>query len=126
MKNERKFLRCEICGNIIGMIEDSGVNMVCCGQDMTLLTPNTVDAAQEKHIPVLEREGNLLTVQVGSTLHPMLPEHYIMWVAVAQKNRTQRVALSPDDKPVVSFVVEEGPVAVYAYCNLHGLWISQA
>jgi len=126
MKNERKYLLCRHCGNLVGVIQDSEAPIICCGEEMSRLVPNTVDAAQEKHIPVLEREGNLLTVQVGSTLHPMLPEHYIMWVAVAQKNRTQRVALSPDDKPVVSFVVEEEPVAVYAYCNLHGLWISQA
>jgi superoxide reductase len=123
MKYDRMFMKCEICGNIIGVIEDNGVTPECCGQGMTLLKPNTVDAAKEKHVPVAVLEGNKLTVQVGSTLHPMTVEHHIAWIAVAQGRRTQRVTLDPTGSPVATFYVDESePITMYEYCNLHGLW----
>jgi len=89
---------------------------------MNLLTPNTEDAAQEKHVPVARREGDQLYVTVGSVPHPMLPEHYIMWIAVADGTRTTRVQLSPGEAPEAQFPVSDGPLTVYEYCNLHGLW----
>jgi superoxide reductase len=123
MKNDRMFMKCDICGNIIGVIEDSGVTPECCGQEMTLLTPNTVDAAQEKHVPVAVREGDKLTVQVGSVVHPMTPEHHISWIAIAQGRRTQRAALDVTGKPEAVFCVDASePITMYEYCNLHGLW----
>lgn len=125
MKNERSYLICEICGNQIGFISDSGVVPECCGQPMSALEPNTVDAAQEKHLPVITREGDSVRVAVGSVPHPMTPEHSIEWIALAQDNWTQRVALSPTDKPEAVFACQPGAVTVYAYCNLHGLWVSE-
>lgn len=123
MKNDRMFLRCEICGNIIGMIHDSGATPVCCGQKMTQLVPNTVDAAQEKHVPVAERVGNEIRVKVGSVTHPMLEEHYIQWIAIASEKQTQRYVLKPGEAPEAVFLTTgDEPVTVYEYCNLHGLW----
>ena len=96
----------------------------CCGQTMELLKPGSVDAAAEKHVPALKRQGCMLTVAVGSIPHPMTQEHHIAWVAVAQGGRTQRVALDQTGKPCAEFCVDDGPLTVYAYCNLHGLWES--
>lgn len=125
MKNQRKFLRCDHCGNLVGMIEDSGVPIICCGQPMTELTANTTDAAQEKHVPAAVREGNILKVTVGSVAHPMLVEHHIAWIAVAQGEKTQRKILDKTGSPSAEFCVDDGPVTVYAYCNLHGLWAAE-
>lgn len=122
MKNDRTFLKCEHCGNIIGLIEDSGVEMVCCGQKMTKLVPNTTEAAQEKHIPAVVRNGSKIEVTIGSVPHPMTEEHHISWVAVAQDGNTFRTALSPTGSPYAGFCCIEGSATVYAYCNLHGLW----
>ncbi|MDD3867419.1 MAG: desulfoferrodoxin [Clostridia bacterium] len=122
MDIKREFYRCDICGNIVGMIEDGGGELVCCGEPMRLLNANTTDAATEKHVPVCTRDGNQLKVVVGSVAHPMTAEHYIQWIAIAQNGRTQRVALTPDQAPEATFCVEDGPIVVYEYCNLHGLW----
>ncbi len=121
---ERKFYRCNHCGNLFGIINDGGVNPICCGEDMELLKPNTTDAAGEKHVPELKRDGDRLHVQVGSVAHPMLAEHYIQWIIAAQDNRVQRIFLCPGDKPEADFVLYDAksPVIVYEYCNLHGLW----
>ena len=122
MKNERHYLRCEICGNVIGMIEDSGVPMECCGQEMTPLVPNTVDAAAEKHVPAIDFVGDLLKVRIGEVKHPATAGHHIVWIAVAQGARTQRVVIEVGAPPKADFVVDDGEFTVYAYCNLHGLW----
>ncbi len=119
-----RFFRCEHCGNIIEMINDAGVPVMCCGQKMTELIPGTVDAALEKHVPVYTVEGNKVMVTVGAVEHPMLPEHYIQWIAIETKQGSQRKTLSPGEKPAACFTLCEGDelVAVYEYCNLHGLW----
>ena len=120
---ETKFYICEHCGNIVGMIHDSGVNPVCCGQKMTHLEAGVVEASREKHIPVVTVEGNTVKVAVGSVAHPMTEEHSIQWIYLQTTKGGQRKALAPNDPPVVTFaLLEEEPVAVYAYCNLHGLW----
>ena len=121
---EQKFYICEHCGNIITMVKDAGVPLMCCGQKMKEITPGTTDAAVEKHVPVYKTEGNLVKVQVGAAEHPMMPEHYIEWVCLLTKQGEQRKTLQPDDKPVVQFALCDGDevVAVYAYCNLHSLW----
>ena len=121
---EQKFFICETCGNIIAMVKPSGVPVVCCGKPMKQIIPNTTDAAQEKHVPVWTKEGNLVKVQVGSTAHPMIAAHYIEWVSLQTKAGNQRKALSPDTAPEVVFALTDGDEveAVYAYCNLHGLW----
>ena len=126
MKNDRMFLKCEKCGNIIDMIQSSGVTPVCCNEKMKELTPNTVDAAQEKHIPVGSRDGIQLSVSVGSVLHPMLEKHHIAWIAIAQGKSTQRVMLDYTGEPVATFSTSgDEPITMYAYCNLHGLWAAE-
>ncbi|MEG0784558.1 MAG: desulfoferrodoxin [Christensenella sp.] len=122
MKEKAAFYRCELCGNIVGLIKDGGGELVCCGTPMVKLVPNTVDAAQEKHIPVYEKKGDTLLVQVGSVEHPMTDEHYIEWIAVETPNLMQRHVLEPGEKPAAKFHVESDEIEVFAYCNLHGLW----
>lgn len=122
MKTTRDFYRCSVCGNIVGMIQDGGGELICCGEPMTLLKANTSDGAKEKHVPVYTLDGNKLHVAVGSVAHPMIEAHYIQWICVAQANRTQRVALAPGQAPEADFIIEAGPAVIYEYCNLHGLW----
>lgn len=118
-----KFYICEHCKNLITFINASGVPVVCCGQNMTELVPNTVDAAVEKHVPVVKVEGTKITVSVGEVAHPMTAEHYIQWIALETKSGVQIKKLTPSDKPEAVFAVaDDEPVAAYAYCNLHGLW----
>ena len=119
-----KFYICEHCGNIIAMVRDKGVPVMCCGQKMKEIVPNTTDASQEKHVPVYTVEGNLVKVQVGSAPHPMLAAHHIEWVSLQTKAGNQRKALVVDGAPEVTFALTDGDEveAVYAYCNLHGLW----
>ena len=120
---ENKFYRCERCGNIVGMVHESGVPLMCCGQKRSKLEPGTVEASVEKHLPVVAVENDTVKVTVGSVLHPMSAEHYIMWVYLQTDRGGQRKCLSPDSDPTVVFALaDEKPVAVYAYCNLHGLW----
>jgi len=122
--SEMKFYLCEHCGNIIGKIHDAGVPVVCCGQKMTQLIPGTVEASAEKHIPVPSVNGSVVKVAVGSVAHPMIEEHYISWIYLQTTVGGQRKNLVPGAAPEVTFALAEGetPVAVYAYCNLHGLW----
>jgi len=122
MKNGLKFYKCEACKKIVGIVEDSAAKLICCGKEMAELVPNTVDAAKEKHVPALSLHGHTLKVAVGSVAHTMTAEHNIPWIAVAQENRTTRVTLPVNGAPEAEFHVNSGPVTVYAYCNLHGLW----
>ena len=120
---ENRFYICEHCGNIVGLVKDAGVPLMCCGQKMTLLEAGTVEASREKHIPVVTAEDGFITVDVGSVAHPMAEEHYIEWVYLQTCRGGQRKCLKPGDEPKVKFAIcEEKPAAVYAYCNLHGLW----
>ena len=121
---EQKFYVCERCGNIVAMVKPSGVPVVCCGQPMQELVPGTTDAAAEKHVPAYSVEGNVVKVAVGEVAHPMIPEHFIEWVSLQTKHGNQRKALVPDSAPEVSFLIDadDEVEAVYAYCNLHGLW----
>ncbi|MCM1372812.1 MAG: desulfoferrodoxin [Bacteroides sp.] len=117
-----KFYKCAHCGNVITKMVDSGVAVVCCGQEMDELTANTVEASQEKHIPVVTTlEDGKLHIEVGSVLHPMLPEHHIAFIYVETENGGIRVDLK--DKPVAEVCTGGArAIAVYEYCNLHGLW----
>ena len=120
---ENKFYICEHCGNIVGMIHNSGVPMMCCGQKMTKLEAGVVEASHEKHIPVVTVEGNTVRVNVGSVTHPMSEEHHIAWIYLQTNRGGQRKCLDVTGEPEVTFALaDETPVAVYAYCNLHGLW----
>ncbi len=124
MCESAKFYVCKHCGNLVSMIHASGVKMICCGEEMSELKPNTVDAAQEKHVPVVTVNGNTVTVEVGSVPHPMLDAHYIQWIYLETEQGIQRKCLKPGTEPKAVFSLAEGDkaVAAYEYCNLHGLW----
>ena len=121
---DMKFYRCKHCGQIVAIVKKTGAPIVCCGEEMEEIIPGSVDASLEKHVPVFTVKGNVVEVKIGSVDHPMIPEHYIEWVSLQTKEGNQRKALKPGDKPVVSFYIAPGDEveAVYAYCNLHGLW----
>jgi len=123
MRCDQKFLLCKICGNLIGIIKDESVPLVCCGEEMTLLVPNTVEASTEKHLPDVTVSGEGISVQVGSTPHPMEENHHITFIYVQTENGGQRKCLAVGTEPKTAFCfAEDKPVAVFAYCNLHGLW----
>lgn len=119
-----KFYICRHCGNIIGKVKDAGVPVVCCGQKMEELIPGSVDAATEKHVPVVNVDGNIVNVRIGSVDHPMTEEHLIEWIYLETEEGGQKKVLKAGDAPALSFALTEGDKAkaVYAYCNLHGLW----
>ncbi len=114
--------KCQVCGNMVEMVHVGGGTLVCCGQPMALLTENTEDAATEKHVPVIEQEGDNVTVSVGSVLHPMEEKHFIQWIEVITTDKVYRRHLKPGDKPVAQFIIEGEVVKTREYCNLHGLW----
>ena len=118
-----KFYICAHCGNIVEMVKDAGVTPVCCGQKMDALIPNTVEASGEKHIPAVTVSEGVVEVNVGSVDHPMLDVHWIEWIQLNTDRGSQRKYLNPGEAPNVKFRLwDEKPLAVYAYCNLHGLW----
>ena len=121
---EMQFYRCENCGQIIAIVKKTGVPVMCCGKPMQELIPGTTDASVEKHVPVYEVKDNKVIVCVGAAAHPMTEEHYIEWVSIQTKFGNQRKALKPGDEPKTCFAICDGDEveAVYAYCNLHGLW----
>lgn len=122
-----KLYFCEKCGALYANVNEVGhCTPACCGQETEALKAGTTDAALEKHVPQVTREGNQIHVQVGSVLHPMTEEHWIDFIAVVQGKKVQYVSLTPQDEPKASFVVEDGPVEVYEHCNLHGLWKAEA
>ena len=119
-----KVLRCEGCGKMVLELKGSKCPTKCCGEPMVELVPNTTDGAHEKHVPVIEKDGNKVTVKVGSVAHPMLAAHYIEFI-ILETNKTVHLAnLTPENEPCAEFVLAEGEedVAAYEYCNLHGFW----
>ena len=122
-KTRQQFFVCKHCGNIVGMVFNAGVSVVCCGEKMQEMEPNTVDAAHEKHLPVIDSVGERRIVNVGEVDHPMAAEHFIEWIYVETERGGQRKCLSPGEKPNLTFIMDDDkPIAVYSYCNLHGLW----
>ena len=121
MKRNVKFYKCKICGNVIGLIDGDPNHLVCCGEPMEQMVPNSVDASNEKHVPACRREGDKLIVSVGEVEHPMEEDHYIMWIAQVTDNQTTRIRLNPGETPQVMFQYL-GDAVIYAYCNKHGLW----
>lgn len=121
---EQKFFVCKTCGNIIAMVKNAGVPVMCCGAKMTEIIPGTTEAATEKHIPVYKVEDNKVFVTVGSVEHPMEDAHYIEWISLQTNQGNQRKELHPGEEPKACFALCDGDEveAVYAYCNLHGLW----
>lgn len=121
---EMKFYQCAHCGQIVAIVKKTGVPVICCGEPMKEIVPGTTDAAFEKHVPVFEVKGDVVEVKVGAVEHPMIPEHFIEWIALKTKQGNQRKALNLGDAPAACFKICDGDEveAVYAYCNLHSLW----
>jgi superoxide reductase len=119
-----KFLKCEICGKILAVVDERNVPTICCGKPMSELPVNTTDGAHEKHLPVYEIKDNVVTVKVGEVTHPMVDNHFIQWIALETNLGNQRKVLSPNEEPVAKFALLPGEkvLAVYEYCNLHGLY----
>ena len=119
-----KFYKCKHCGNIIAVVKASGAPISCCGEKMTEIVPGSIDAAVEKHVPVVEIVDGKVIVTVGEVAHPMAPEHYIEWIAISTDRGNQRKMLEPGDEPKACFALCEGEKveSAYAYCNLHSLW----
>ena len=124
---KQRFLRCSHCGNIVGVVKDNGVPMVCCGQKMEELIPGAVDASAEKHVPVFTVDGNKVYVIVGEVTHPATEEHHIEWISIQTKFGNQRKCIDVGSVPATCFSLCNGDEveAVYAYCNLHGLWMAE-
>ena len=120
--------KCEACGNIVMAIHAGGGDLVCCGEDMILMTENTVDAAKEKHVPVIEKNGDSVTVKVGSVAHPMEAKHYIEWIELQVGDTVLTKLLQPGMEPQATFCVSglQGPMVAREYCNIHGLWKAEA
>jgi superoxide reductase len=114
--------KCAVCGNIVEVIHEAGGELVCCGQPMNLLSENTTDAAQEKHVPVVEMVDGGVKVTVGSVAHPMEDKHFIEWIELIADGQAYRQFLNPGDKPEAFFPVKASKVTVREFCNLHGLW----
>ena len=121
---KQRYYKCETCGKIVAVVKDSAVPVMCCGQAMKEMIPGTTDAAVEKHVPAVSVEGNKVVVNVGEVAHPMIDAHYIEWVSIETNLGSQMKVLAPDMEPAVCFSLcdNEKVEAVYAYCNLHGLW----
>ncbi len=125
MAEKREIYKCDECGNIVTVLHASGGNLTCCGQEMKKLVANTVDAAVEKHVPIIEKEGDTVTVSVGRTLHPMEEKHYIEFIQLVTEARTYTAYLDPGKEPKASFDAKGEVVSARAYCNLHSLWKSE-
>ena len=114
--------KCNVCGNTVGVLHASGGTLTCCNQPMQLLQANSVDAAREKHVPVIEKSGSTVTVRVGSVKHPMEAKHFIEWIELICGDKVMCAFLKPGDEPAASFECGDGALTARAYCNLHGLW----
>ena len=122
MTKINEIYKCEICGNIVEVVHPAGGTLVCCGKPMKHMVENTVDAAKEKHIPVIEKIEGGYKVFVGEVEHPMQDEHHIEWIEVITENKVYRKYLKPGEKPEAEFLIDEEIISVREYCNLHGLW----
>ncbi len=121
-----KIFKCNICGNVVELLEEGGGQLVCCGEEMKLINAHTEDEGFEKHVPVITVEGNNVNVKVGSIAHPMMENHFITKIFVIYNNKVLRKNLSYTDVPEANFVLDEeyNSFEVYEYCNIHGLWKS--
>jgi superoxide reductase len=122
MVERLQIYKCEVCGNIIEVLHGGKGQLICCNQPMKLFTENTVDAAKEKHVPVLEKATGGVTVKVGSVAHPMEEKHYIEWIELLVDGKAYRQFLKPGDAPEALFTIKADKVEAREYCNLHGLW----
>jgi len=122
MAEKLQVYKCEVCGNIVEVLHGGVGELVCCGQPMTLLTENTVDASKEKHVPVIEKVAGGYKVTVGAVAHPMEEKHHIEWIELIAGNKAYRQFLKPGDAPEAFFAVDATSVSAREFCNLHGLW----
>jgi len=122
MAEKLQVYKCELCGNIVEVLHGGAGELVCCGQPMRLMTENTVDAAKEKHVPVIEKIAGGYTVKVGAVAHPMEEKHYIEWIELLADGKAYRQFLNPGEPPEAVFTIEATEVSAREYCNLHGLW----
>ncbi len=125
MTEIRQVYRCDVCGNIIEVLHEGADSLVCCGQPMSLLAEKTTDVGLEKHVPVIEKAGNEVTVKVGSIPHPMEQNHYIEWIEIVADSTSCRKFLKPNEKPEAAFETKAGMLKAREYCSIHGLWKSQ-
>jgi len=116
--------KCEVCGNIVEVLHEGIGELVCCGQPMKLYEENTVDAAKEKHVPVVEKFEGGFKVKVGSVRHPMEEKHYIEWIEVIADGKAYRQFLNPGEAPEATFKIDAERITAREYCNIHGLWRS--
>ena len=122
MAERLEIYKCQICGNIVEVLDGGAGELVCCGEAMVQLKENTVDAAKEKHVPVIEMGAEAITIKVGEVPHPMEEKHYIMWIELIADGKAYRQFLKPGDKPEATFAVKAQKVTARELCNLHGLW----
>ena len=122
MTERLQIYKCEVCGNIVEVLHEGVGELVCCGQPMKLLVANTVDAAKEKHVPVIEKTANGVQVKVGSAAHPMEEKHYIEWIEIIADGKAYRQFLKPGDVPEATFDILASAIEAREHCNIHGLW----
>jgi superoxide reductase len=122
MTEKLQIYKCEVCGNIVEMLHAGAGALVCCGQPMKLFQENTVDAAKEKHVPVIKKTAEGIKVKVGSVAHPMEASHYIEWIEILADGKAYRKFLNPGEAPEATFELKADKVTAREYCNLHGLW----
>jgi len=122
MAERLEVYKCSICGNIVEVLEAGGGELVCCGKPMDQLVENTVDAAKEKHVPVIEKTDTGVKVTVGSVAHPMEDKHYIQWIEIIADGKAYRQFLNPGDAPEATFSIDASDISAREHCNLHGLW----
>ena len=122
MAEKLQVYKCEVCGNIVEVLHGGKGELVCCGQPMKLIVENTVDAAKEKHVPVVEKTADGFKVKVGSVAHPMEEKHYIEWIEIIADGKAYRQFLKPGGTPEAIFKIDAGKITAREYCNIHGLW----
>jgi superoxide reductase len=122
MTERLQVYKCEVCGNIVEVLHEGVGELVCCGQPMKLLVANTVDAAKEKHVPVIEKTASGVTVKIGSAPHPMEEKHYIEWIEIIADGKAYRQFLMPGDAPEATFAIQANKIEAREHCNIHGLW----
>jgi len=122
MTKRLEIYKCEVCGNIVEVLHEGKGELVCCGQPMKIFKENTVDAAKEKHVPVIEKTSDGIKVKIGSVAHPMEEKHYIEWIEIIADGKAYRQFLKPGDVPEAVFCIEAKEITAREYCNIHGLW----
>ena len=122
VKAVNEIYKCELCGNIVEVVNVGGGDLVCCGKEMVLMEEKTADSSTEKHVPLIEKIDGGYKVTVGSSLHPMTDEHWIQWIELLADGKVYKQFLNPGDQPVAEFCIEADKVSAREYCNVHGLW----